>query len=133
MKREILINAAPRETRIAILEDGKLVELLADRPDNRRMVGDIYLGRVDAVLPGIQAAFVDIGQEKSAFLHASDLLEPEEDDEPGEEDEPEAGSSEAVASPAEAEEGGTEERRSWRRERRRGNRRGGGEVSRGSP
>jgi hypothetical protein len=52
LKREILINAAPRETRIAILEDGKLVELLVDRPDNRRMVGDIYLGRVDAVLPG---------------------------------------------------------------------------------
>ena len=65
MKREILINAAPRETRIAILEDGKLVELLVDRPDARRMVGDIYLGRVDAVLPGIQAAFVDIGTEKS--------------------------------------------------------------------
>src|SRR3954471_16245835 len=86
MKREILINAAPRETRIAILEDGKLVELLVDRPDNRRMVGDIYLGRVDAVLPGIQAAFVDIGTEKSAFLHSSDLVrqsadEAEDDDE----------------------------------------------------
>ena len=94
MKREILINAAPRETRIAILEDGKLVELLADRPDNRRMVGDIYLGRVDAVLPGIQAAFVDIGTEKSAFLHASDLVretadEAEDDDEDDEDDDDE--------------------------------------------
>jgi ribonuclease G len=49
-------------------------------------VGDIYLGRVEAVLPGIQAAFVDIGQEKSAFLHASDLLEPDEDEEPDEEE-----------------------------------------------
>src|SRR2546422_9133555 len=94
MKREILINAAPRETRIAILEDGKLVELLVDRPDNRRMVGDIYLGRVDAVLPGIQAAFVDIGTEKSAFLHASDLVRQsadeaeDEDDEDDENDEP---------------------------------------------
>ena len=92
MKREILINAAPRETRIAILEDGKLVELLVDRPDNRRMVGDIYLGRVDAVLPGIQAAFVDIGTEKSAFLHASDLVrqtadEAEDDDEDDDDDE----------------------------------------------
>src|SRR5256714_2282302 len=88
MKREILINAAPRETRIAILEDGKLVELLVDRPDNRRMVGDIYLGRVDAVLPGIQAAFVDIGTEKSAFLHASDLVrETAEDDEEDDDDE----------------------------------------------
>src|SRR5207253_7804543 len=94
MKREILINAVPRETRIAILEDEKLVELLVDRPDNRRMVGDIYLGRVDAVLPGIQAAFVDIGTEKSAFLHSSDLVREtaeeaeDEDEEDDESDEP---------------------------------------------
>ncbi|MEP6905143.1 MAG: Rne/Rng family ribonuclease [Gemmatimonadales bacterium] len=86
MKREILINAGARETRVAILEDEKLVELLVDRPDNRRMVGDVYLGKVEAVLPGIQAAFVDIGTEKSAFLHASDLVresaeEAEDDDE----------------------------------------------------
>jgi ribonuclease G len=80
MKREILINANPRETRVAILEDDQLVELLVDRPDARRMVGDIYLGRVEAVLPGIQAAFVDIGTEKSAFLHASDLVFSEDDD-----------------------------------------------------
>jgi ribonuclease G len=80
MKREILINANPRETRVAILEDDQLVELLVDRPEARRMVGDIYLGRVEAVLPGIQAAFVDIGTEKSAFLHASDLVFAEDDD-----------------------------------------------------
>src|SRR5215212_9637003 len=86
LKREILINGSQRETRVAILEDDRLVELLVDRPDHRRTVGDIYLGRVEAVLPGIQAAFVDIGQEKSAFLHASDLLEPDEDEEPEEED-----------------------------------------------
>ena len=79
MKREILINANPRETRVAILEDDQLVELLVDRPDARRMVGDIYLGRVEAVLPGIQAAFVDIGTEKSAFLHASDLVYPDDE------------------------------------------------------
>src|SRR3954468_22653961 len=78
MKREILINATPRETRVAILEDDQLVELQVDRPDARRMVGDIYLGRIDAVLPGIQAAFVDIGTEKSAFLHASDIVYPDE-------------------------------------------------------
>src|SRR5687768_17938500 len=93
MKREILINAGARETRVAILEDGKLVELLVDRPDNRRMVGDVYLGKVEAVLPGIQAAFVDIGTEKSAFLHASDLVresaEEAEDDE--DEDDPDNG------------------------------------------
>ncbi len=82
MKREILINGSQRETRVAILEDDRLVELLVDRQDHRRIVGDIYLGKVEAVLPGIQAAFVDIGLEKSAFLHASDLLEPEEDEEP---------------------------------------------------
>ncbi|MEP6690971.1 MAG: Rne/Rng family ribonuclease [Gemmatimonadaceae bacterium] len=92
MKREILINASPRETRVAILEDEQLVELMLDRPDTRRMVGDIYLGRVEAVLPGIQAAFVDIGTEKSAFLHASDLVYPEDeprddDDESEDEDE----------------------------------------------
>jgi ribonuclease G len=89
MKREILINATQRETRVAILEDDQLVELLVDRPDARRMVGDIYLGRVDAVLPGLQAAFVDIGTEKSACLHASDLVYPDagadDDDEDGDE------------------------------------------------
>jgi ribonuclease G len=95
MKRELLINAGARETRVAILEDGKLVELLVDRPDNRRMVGDIYLGKVEAVLPGIQAAFVDIGTEKSAFLHASDLVresaeeaEDEDDDEDDDDEDP---------------------------------------------
>ncbi len=85
MKRDILINASPRETRVAILEDDQLVELLVDRPEARRMVGDIYYGKVEAVLPGIQAAFVDIGTEKSAFLHASDLVVPEDED--GDEDE----------------------------------------------
>ncbi|HEX6533737.1 MAG TPA: Rne/Rng family ribonuclease [Gemmatimonadaceae bacterium] len=76
---------------MAILEDDQLVELMIDRPDNRRMVGDIYLGKVEAVLPGIQAAFVDIGTEKSAFLHASDLVFPEGEDDvdPDDEDEEE--------------------------------------------
>jgi ribonuclease G len=95
MKREILINSTPRETRVAILEDDQLVELLVDRPDVRRLVGDIYLGKVEAVLPGIQAAFVNIGTEKSAFLHASDLVVPDkptetEDPDDGSEDEGEA-------------------------------------------
>ena len=87
MKREILINASQRETRVAILEDDQLVELLVDRPEARRMVGDIYLGKVEAVQPGLQAAFVDIGTEKSAFLHASDLVF----DEGGDEDEDDGG------------------------------------------
>src|SRR6478735_7534412 len=129
LKREILINGSQRETRVAILEDDRLVELLVDRPDHRRTVGDIYLGRVEAVLPGIQAAFVDIGQEKSAFLHASDLLEPDEDEEPEEEadEADEAEPAEAPAgSPATADEGATDEaagdrRNNWRagRDRRR--------------
>jgi ribonuclease G len=97
MKREILINATPRETRVAILEDDQLVELLVDRPDARRMVGDIYLGRIEAVLPGIQAAFVDIGTEKSAFLHASDVVYP--DDKAGADDaDPEDGADPASES-----------------------------------
>jgi ribonuclease G len=131
LKREILINGSQRETRVAIMEDDRLVELLVDRPDHRRTVGDIYLGRVEAVLPGIQAAFVDIGQEKSAFLHASDLLEPEEDEDP-EEEPAEAEASEVE--PAESEpqaEAGTAERRGWRGgERRRRNRdRGNGDKA----
>src|SRR5688572_812446 len=87
MKREILINANPRETRVAIIEDDQLVELLVDRPEARRMVGDIYLGKDEAVLPGIQAAFVDIGTEKSAFLHASDLVFDEDGEDEDEEEE----------------------------------------------
>jgi ribonuclease G len=123
LKREILINGSQRETRVAILEDDRLVELLVDRPDHRRTVGDIYLGRVEAVLPGIQAAFVDIGQEKSAFLHASDLLEPDEDEEPEEEEAEETAAAEVT--PSEAVEGAVEEatperKGSWRsRDRRR--------------
>ncbi len=95
MKREILINATARETRVAILEDGQLSELLVERPDARRMVGDIYVGRVEAVQPGLMAAFVAIGTEKSAFLHATDLVfddggDDDDDDDEGEDDAVEA-------------------------------------------
>ncbi|HVH38677.1 MAG TPA: Rne/Rng family ribonuclease [Gemmatimonadaceae bacterium] len=90
MKREILISATQREVRVAIIEDDQLVELQVDRPENKRMIGDIYLGKVEAVLPGIQAAFVNIGTEKSAFLHNSDLVYDEDgdddDDDDGDED-----------------------------------------------
>jgi ribonuclease G len=103
LKREILISGSPRETRVAILEDDRLVELLVDRPDAHRSVGDIFLGKVEAVLPGIQAAFVDIGLEKSAFLHASDLIESEDEDEPGEpedvDDDPASGNGDGAAAP----------------------------------
>ncbi|MGH7674227.1 MAG: Rne/Rng family ribonuclease [Gemmatimonadales bacterium] len=100
MKREILISGGQRETRVAILEDDRLVELLVDRPDARRMVGDIYLGKVEAVLPGIQAAFVDIGAEKSAFLHASDLIESEDDDEAADQDDDANGNGRGSARPS---------------------------------
>jgi len=73
LKTEIIINVASHESRIAILEDGKLVEILVEFAENERMVGNIYKGIVSAVLPGMQASFVDIGCEKSAFLHASDM------------------------------------------------------------
>jgi len=73
MSKEIVINAEQAETRIAILEDGELVELLFERPDRRRIVGDIFKGRVNAVLPGMQAAFVELGLDRTGFLHASDL------------------------------------------------------------
>ena len=101
---------------MAILEDDRLVELLVDRPDQRRRVGDIYKGKVEAVLPGIQAAFVDIGLEKSAFLHASDLLEPDEDEDPEEasqveEPEEDADVAEPVEATAEAEGGLAPDRR----------------------
>ncbi|UCC48846.1 MAG: Rne/Rng family ribonuclease [Gemmatimonadota bacterium] len=84
MKRQILINAAPHETRVVIMEDNVLVELMLDRPDAQRTVGDIYLGRVEGVLPGIQAAFVNIGTDKAAFLHVSDIAD--EDPEASEEE-----------------------------------------------
>ncbi|WP_419164490.1 Rne/Rng family ribonuclease [Candidatus Palauibacter sp.] len=84
MRREIVVNATTREKRVAIVEDHKLVELMYERPDEPRIVGDIYLGVVEAIVPGLQAAFVDIGAEKSGFLHASDL-EPDEDPDEDEE------------------------------------------------
>ncbi|MBX6362723.1 MAG: Rne/Rng family ribonuclease [Gemmatimonadetes bacterium] len=86
MKREILISAAAHETRVAILEDDVLVEVMVDRADAERIVGDIYLGQVQAVLPGIQAAFVDIGTEKAAFLHVSDVAKDEEAEDEEEDD-----------------------------------------------
>ncbi len=72
--KEILINSTSQEVRAAIVEEGELVEFMVERSSTRRLVGDVYLGRVNAILPGIQAAFVDIGYEKAGFLHASDLV-----------------------------------------------------------
>ena len=63
MVKEIIINSTSTQTRVAITEDGNLVDFFVDYPENRRMVGDIYLGRVARVLPGIRAAFIDIGMK----------------------------------------------------------------------
>jgi ribonuclease G len=103
MKREILMSTTSEETRVAILEDDLLVELLVERPDSSRIVGDIYLGKVEAVLPGIQAAFVDIGTEKAAFLHVSDVAR---EDETGEETPEPVEEEPAEAAEAESGEGG---------------------------
>ncbi len=75
MKQRIIINSDSYETRVAILENDELAELFVERAEQRRNVGDIYKARVNAVLPGMQSAFVDLGLPKTGFLHASDLAE----------------------------------------------------------
>ena len=75
MVKEIIINSTSTQTRVAITEDGNLADFFVDYPENRRMVGDIYLGRIARVLPGIRAAFIDIGMKHDAFLHFSDIGE----------------------------------------------------------
>ncbi|MCK5904919.1 MAG: Rne/Rng family ribonuclease, partial [Gammaproteobacteria bacterium] len=73
MSAEILMNVTPQESRVALLENGVLQEILIERTDKESIVGNIYKGKVCRVLPGMEAAFIDIGMAKSAFLHASDL------------------------------------------------------------
>jgi ribonuclease G len=72
-KDEILINVTPRETRVAVVENGRLQELHLERTLSRGIVGNIFKGKVVRVLPGMQAAFVDIGLDKNGFLHAADI------------------------------------------------------------
>lgn len=71
--KTILFNATPTEKRAALCRQGKVVEVIVERPDQFRIVGNIYRGRIVSILPGIQSAFVDVGLERSAFLHASDV------------------------------------------------------------
>ena len=73
MSEEILVNVTPPETRVAIIENGVVQEIIVERTKKRGIVGNIYKGKVCRVLPGMQAAFVDIGLERAAFLHASDI------------------------------------------------------------
>ncbi|MDO4542953.1 MAG: Rne/Rng family ribonuclease [Clostridia bacterium] len=76
MNKEILVDAIGFTTRVAVVEDGTPVELYVDQEGSERLVGNIYLGKVQNVLPGMQAAFVDIGLEKNAFLYAGDVFFP---------------------------------------------------------
>ncbi|MCA9782649.1 MAG: Rne/Rng family ribonuclease [Calditrichaeota bacterium] len=75
IEREIVINATSRETRVAILEEGRLVELFVERPEKDRILGDIIIGRVAKTVPAMQAAFVQIGQDSDGFLPWSDVRE----------------------------------------------------------
>jgi ribonuclease G len=81
MYKEIIVNVTEDETRVAVLEDKQLVEILIERAQTQRLVGNIYKGRVENVLPGMQAAFVNIGLEKNAFLYVEDAV-PQRNDHP---------------------------------------------------
>ncbi|MGH1539796.1 MAG: ribonuclease G [Arenicella sp.] len=73
MSEEVLINITPQETRVAVVENGVLQEIYVERTKTRGLVGNIYRGKTKRVLPGMQAAFIDIGMERAGFLHANDI------------------------------------------------------------
>ena len=81
MQQDILINWSPQETRVAVVESGAVQELHMERPLERGLVGNIYLGKVSRVLPGMQSAFIDIGLERAAFLHVADVWQRQENGE----------------------------------------------------
>jgi len=82
MSEEILINVTPQETRVAVMQQGVVQELHIERGNQRGLVGNVYVGKVKRVLPGMQSAFIDIGLERSAFLHVADIRENRIDGEP---------------------------------------------------
>ncbi len=91
MDVEILISRSPAETRVAVLEDGAVREVHVERDEDRNVVGNIYKGRVQRVLPGMQASFVNVGLDRAAFLYVNDVVVPgeggDDDDDDGEESE----------------------------------------------
>jgi len=98
VKKQLLMNKTGDEIQVALVEEGRLAELIIERPESRRSIGDIYLGRVHKVIEGLKAAFVDIGQKSDGFLHFSDvgtttedykalIEDDDDDDESGEGDE----------------------------------------------
>ncbi len=87
MNKKMLVESDPHETRIAVLEDDRLTELFLERCQQQGVVGNIYQGRVKRVLPGMQAAFVDVGLERDAFLYVSEVSDPLRVDEFDDDDE----------------------------------------------
>jgi Ribonuclease G/E len=143
MARNLLvINVDFKETRVALIEEGVIAELQIERVAHRSTVGNIVLGRVTRVLPGMQAAFIDVGQERAAFLHVEDLIRPNDfdaylasdarekvklksaeatEDDPSEDESEEGAAPAEVALPADAiEAAGRTTRRGRRRRGRRG-------------
>ncbi|UWX57611.1 Rne/Rng family ribonuclease [Chlorobaculum sp. MV4-Y] len=111
VKKQLLMNKTGDEIQVALVEEGRLAELIIERPESMRSIGDIYLGRVHKVVEGLKAAFVDIGQKSDGFLHFSDvgttsedyraLVEDDEDDENGgDEDDDENEGDDNAAAPA---------------------------------
>ena len=84
MEQKIVVNYEHKETRVALLEDGRVAEVYVERPLQQRMVGNIYKGLVENVLPGMQAAFVNIGEERNAFLYVDEVPQAKNEDSPGE-------------------------------------------------
>lgn len=84
MAKEILVNVSPRETRAAIVENGVVQEVYIERASHRGLIGNIYKGRVARVLPGMQAAFIDLGLKRTGFLHVSDMADGRQDNGNGE-------------------------------------------------
>jgi ribonuclease G len=82
VSEEVLINVTPRETRVAVVAAGVVQELLIERASGRGLVGNLYMGRVARVLPGMQSAFIDIGLERAAFLHVADIWDNREPGKP---------------------------------------------------
>src|SRR5262245_28976183 len=79
MNKEMIISSGDYETRVAILEDDQVVEVFIERENQRGVVGNVYKGRVNKVLPGMQSSFVDVGLERDAFLYVSEVVNTLED------------------------------------------------------
>ena len=74
MNKEMIISSGDHETRVAILEDDQVVEVFIERENQRGVVGNVYKGRVNKILPGMQSSFIDIGLERDAFLYVSEVV-----------------------------------------------------------